>query len=75
MFQIKFLFSRNTANIGLGKPQFLIDDDDDDEEEEEEEEEEEKEEKEEEVMIRDSNYKSANVKWLTLTDSSSADSD
>ena len=66
MFQIKFLFSRNTANIGLGKPQFLIDDDDDDEEEEEEE---------EEVMIRDSNDKSANVKWLTLTDSSSADSD
>ena len=68
MFQIKFLFSRNTANIGLGKPQFLIDDDDDDDEEEEEEEE-------EEVMIRYSNDKSANVKWLTLTDSSSADSD
>ena len=61
MFQIKFLFSRNTANIGLGKPQFLIDDD---------EEEEKKEEKEGEVKIRDSNDKSANVKWLTLTDSS-----
>ena len=33
MFQIKFLFSRNTANIGLGKPQFLIDDDEEEKEE------------------------------------------
>ena len=30
MFQIKFLFRRTTANIGLGRPKFLIDDEDDD---------------------------------------------
>ena len=30
MFQIKFLFSRTSANIGLRKPQLLIEDDDDD---------------------------------------------
>ena len=30
MFQIKFLFSRTSANIGLGRPKFLIDDEDDD---------------------------------------------
>ena len=30
MFQIKFLFGRTTANIGLGRPKFLIDDEDDD---------------------------------------------
>ena len=30
MFQIKFLFWRTSANIGLGRPKFLIDDEDDD---------------------------------------------